>query len=96
MTIVPVRATRRILKPSHCLVKDGRYRDVYIPDGNYQELRELVCERERLQERLGALSNQIVRWLDIYFPEFVTSFDEDAVLNRTVWQASESSVRVAH
>ena len=58
------------------LVKDGRYRDVYIPVGVYQELRELVCERERLQERLGALKNQIVRWLDIYFPEFTTVFKD--------------------
>ncbi len=58
------------------LVKDGRYRDVYMPDGNYQELRELVCERERLKERLGALSNQIIRWLDIHFPEFVKVFKD--------------------
>jgi len=72
----PSKSDRKDPKTIGMLVKDGRYRDVYIPDGDYQELRELVCERERLQERLGALSNQIIRWLDIYFPEFVTVFKD--------------------
>jgi transposase len=72
----PSKSDRKDPKTIGMLVKDGRYRDVYIPKGVYQELRELVCERERLQERLGALSNQIVRWLDIYFPEFVTVFKD--------------------
>jgi transposase len=52
------------------LVKDGRYRDVYIPDDLYQELREAVVERERLNEQLAAIQNQVIRWLDIRFPEF--------------------------
>lgn len=70
----PSKSDQKDPKTIGMLVKDGRYRNVYIPEGNYQELRELVCERERLQERLGALSNQIIRWLDIHFPEFVTVF----------------------
>jgi transposase len=32
------------------LVKGGRYQEVYIPDDIYQELREAVAERVRLQE----------------------------------------------
>ncbi len=52
------------------LVKDGRYREVYIPDDIYQELREAVAERERLQKQLTAIHNRVVRWLDIRFPEF--------------------------
>ena len=72
----PSKSDRKDPKTIAMLVKDGRYRDVYIPVGVYQELRELVCERERLQERLGALKNQIVRWLDIYFPEFTTVFKD--------------------
>ena len=70
----PSKSDQKDPKTIAMLVKDGRYRDVYIPDGDYQELRELVWERERLQERLGSLSNQIARWLDINFPEFVTVF----------------------
>jgi transposase len=70
----PSKSDQKDPKTIAMLVKDGRYRDVYIPDGSYQELRELVRERERIQERVGSLSNQIVRWLDIHFPEFVTVF----------------------
>jgi len=52
------------------LVKDGRFRDVYIAEDVYQELREAVSERERLVEQMISLSNQVIRWLDIRFPEF--------------------------
>ena len=58
------------------LVKDGRFRDVYIPEDLYQELREAVLERERLQEQIITLSNQVVRWLDIRFPEFNNIFKD--------------------
>ena len=58
------------------LVKDGRFRDVYIPEDLYQELREAVLERERLQEQINTLSNQVVRWLDIRFPEFNNIFKD--------------------
>jgi transposase len=58
------------------LVKDGRFRDVYIPDDVYSELREAVSERERLQGQIISLSNQIVRWIDIRFPEFSLVFKD--------------------
>lgn len=56
------------------LVKDGRFRDVYLPKDVYQELREAVGERERLVEQMISLGNQVMRWLDIRFPEFRTVF----------------------
>lgn len=58
------------------LVKDGRYREVYIPEDLYQELREAVAERERLQEQMTAIHNRVIRWLDIRFPEFETVFKD--------------------
>lgn len=58
------------------LVKDGRFRDVYIPEDVHQELREAVSERERLVEQLISLSNQVIRWLDIRFPEFNEVFKD--------------------
>ena len=57
-------------KSKAMLVKDGRFREVYIPEDVYQELREAVSERERLVEQMISLSNQVIRWLDIRFPEF--------------------------
>lgn len=68
------KSDRKDPKTIAMLVKDGRYRDVYIPADLYQELREAVSERERLQEQLVEISNQVIRWLDIRFPEFTSIF----------------------
>jgi len=72
----PTKNDRKDPKTIAMLVKDGRYREVYIPEDLYQELREVVSERERLQERLTAVHNRVVRWLDIRFPEFESVFKD--------------------
>lgn len=56
------------------LVTQGRYREVYLAEGVHQELREGVSERERLVEDQVRLNNRVVRWLDVYFPEFTLVF----------------------
>jgi len=70
----PTKNDRKDPKTIAMLVKDGRYRDVYIPEELYQELREAVLEHERLQNQKNAISNQVIRWLDIRFPEFSTVY----------------------
>jgi len=70
----PTKNDRKDPKTIAMLVKDGRYREVYIPEDIYQELREAVAERERLQGQLTAIHNRVVRWLDIRFPEFAGVF----------------------
>jgi len=50
------------------LVKDGRYTEPNIPAGIYAEMRVAMNIYERLQKRLSVLKNQIINWLDIYFP----------------------------
>jgi len=72
----PTKNDHKDPKTIAMLVKDGRFRDVYIPEDLYQELREAVLERERLQEQIIALSNQVIRWLDIRFPEFNNIFKD--------------------
>jgi len=72
----PTKNDRKDPKTIAMLVKDGRYRDVYIPEDLFQELREAVIERERLLEQEIALSNQVIRWLDIRFPEFNEVFKD--------------------
>ena len=72
----PTKNDRKDPKTIAMLVKDGRYREVYIPEDLYQELREAVVERERLLEQLVMLSNQVLRWLDIRFPEFNEVFKD--------------------
>lgn len=70
----PTKNDRKDPKTIAMLVKDGRYREVYIPEDVYQELREVVSERDRLVQRMSSISNQVTRWLDIHFPEFNTIF----------------------
>lgn len=82
------KSDRKDPKTIAMLIKDGRYRDVYIPADLYQELREAVSERERLQEQLIGISNQIHRWLDIRFPEFTSVFKD--------WSAKTAMVTLKH
>jgi len=72
----PTKNDHKDPKTIAMLVKDGRFRDVYIPEDLYQELREAVLERERLQEQLITLSNQVLRSLDIRVPEFNNIFKD--------------------
>ena len=72
----PSKNDRKDPKTIAMLVKDGRYREVYIPEDVYQELREAVSERDRLVQRIISISNQVTRWLDIHFPEFNTIFKD--------------------
>jgi len=60
----PTKNDRKDPKTIAMLVKDGRYREVYIPEDIYQELCETVSERERLQGQLIAIHNRVVRgWI---------------------------------
>ena len=72
----PTKNDRKDPKTIARLVRDGCYRDVYIPEDVYQELREAVSERDRLVQRMSSISNQVTRWLDIHFPEFNTIFKD--------------------
>ncbi|AEM74845.1 IS110 family transposase [Caldicellulosiruptor acetigenus] len=58
------------------LVKDGRYTEPNIPEGIYAEMRVAMNIYERLQKQLNVLKNQIINWLDIYFPEFLEVFSD--------------------
>ncbi|MEN6565979.1 MAG: IS110 family transposase [Veillonellales bacterium] len=70
------KSDRKDPKTIAMLVKDGRFRDAYIPADLYQDLREAVSERERLQEQLIGIDNRVIRWLDIRFPEFTSIFKD--------------------
>ena len=63
----PSKSDHKDLKTIAMFVKGGRYRDVYIPVGVYQELREFVCEQEKLQERFNSLKTKFpVGWTSIF------------------------------
>ena len=72
----PSKSDSKDAKTIAMLVKDGRYREVYIPEGLYQEMRVVVAERDRLVQRLITINNNVSRWIDIHFPEYPTVFKD--------------------
>ncbi|MGG1764067.1 IS110 family transposase, partial [Parageobacillus toebii] len=56
------------------LVKDGRFSYPRILHEVEAELRAGSTFRESLTKELNAVRNQMIRWLDRYFPEFVQVF----------------------
>jgi len=54
------------------LVRDGRYFDIYLPEGAYAELRVLCVERGRLLKQISRGNNTIVAVMDEFFPEYGT------------------------
>jgi len=58
------------------LVKDGRYSEPNLPEKEYAELRVAMNHRRRLNKTLNSIQNRVIRWLDIYFPEFKEVFKD--------------------
>lgn len=70
----PTKNDRKDPKTIAMLVKDGRYMEPYIPEGIYAELRTAMNIRWQIVKNLNSTKNQINRWLNIYFPEFLRVF----------------------
>ena len=58
------------------LMIDGRYSEPYIPEGVYSELRTVMNLRDSIGKSLVRIKNQVIRWLDQYFPEFMVVFKD--------------------
>jgi len=54
------------------LIRDGRYFDTYLPEGEYAELRQLNAERQRLMKQISRANNVLIAQLDEFFPEYAT------------------------
>lgn len=52
------------------LIKDGRYNEVYIPEGVYADLRNISNTRFELIRKRNAVKNRVVAIMDEYFPEY--------------------------
>ena len=60
------------------LIRDGRYFDMYLPEGEYAELRILNEERQRIMKQINRANNTIVAVLDEYFPELASIWKDVA------------------
>lgn len=58
------------------LVKDARFTEVHLPQGDYADLRNLTILRGQLKEKKKQLLCQIRAWLTRFFPEFESVFDD--------------------
>jgi transposase len=62
------------------LVAEGRYMIPYIPEDVYAELRSAFNRRCDLVEALTRNTNRMIRWFDMYFPEYRTVYGKaDAI-----------------
>ncbi|OZS77328.1 IS110 family transposase [Tetzosporium hominis] len=56
------------------LIRDGRFSFPRILQGVDAELRTGNNNRKALKKEMVAIQNRMIRWIDIYFPEFSTIF----------------------
>ena len=57
-------------------MRDGRFSYPRILEGVEAELRNGATLRSKIQEDLNAIQNRMIRWLDRFFPEFMTVFKQ--------------------
>lgn len=58
------------------LMRDGRFSYPRILEGVEAELRNGATLRSKTQDDLNAIKNRMIRWLDRFFPEFMSVFKQ--------------------
>ena len=58
------------------MIKNGYYSSVRLATGTHKSLRVLMTSRSFIQKNLLSVQNQIIRWIDIYFPEYRNVFKD--------------------
>ena len=56
------------------LIIEGRFTDVYIPEGDYAECRNASFLRSEIIKAIVADKNSLRRWLSIHFPEYMSVY----------------------
>lgn len=74
MTIVLEKSDMKDPKTIALLVKDGQYFTLYLLDGVYAEIREASVCRNQIMKQHVHLSNQIQRWRQKFFPEYLECY----------------------
>ncbi len=58
------------------LVKEGRFLQMYLPEGVYRDLRNLNSEYRQQRKKLNSAKNRLAVILDQCFPEYTTVFKD--------------------
>lgn len=56
------------------LVIEGRFTDIYIPEGDYAECRNASFLRSQIIKEIVADKNSLRRWLAMHFPEYTSVY----------------------
>ncbi len=72
----PTKCDKKDARVIAQLVKDGRYSEPNLPRAIYADIRVAINQRESLNKLSNTVQNQIIRWLDMYFPEFTDVFSD--------------------
>jgi len=58
------------------LIREGRYFDAYLPEGEYAQLRVLNTERQRVMKEISRAGNTLIALMDEFFPEYGKLFKD--------------------
>ncbi len=58
------------------LIREGRFFQMYLPEGVYRELRNLSSEYRQQRKKLNSAKNRLAVILDKHFPEYTTVFKD--------------------
>jgi transposase len=58
------------------LIQGARYSEAYLPEDTFADLRTAMKMRDQLSKDLIRMEGRVHRWLDQYFPEFLTVFKD--------------------
>ncbi|KGK87444.1 transposase [Desulfosporosinus sp. HMP52] len=58
------------------MVRNGYYSELNLPTKVHKELRDTMSLREFINKQRVSVKNQIHRWLDLWFPEYLTVFKD--------------------
>jgi transposase len=58
------------------LIQGARYSEAYLPEDAFADLRTAMKLRDQLSRDLIRMEGRVHRWLDQYFPEFLTVFKD--------------------
>ncbi len=58
------------------MIKNGYYSPVRLATGVHKSLRVIMTSRTFVLKHLLSVNNQIIRWIDIYFPEYRNVFKD--------------------
>ena len=72
------------------LLPEGRFREIYFPEGDYAECRNADFLKTQIIKRIVMTRNSINRWLSIHFPEYMTVYTLTSAFSELIGRVKSS------